>query len=291
VRNLQVQMLTNLKSYIQLMKVRLTSTVAFSSGIGFVLAERKFVDVLTLFCFLLGGFCITVAANVINQIIEKDSDAIMHRTSGRPLPLGSIGITNAKWFVVFNIVVGTLILYFFTNLYATLLSLFSLVLYAFVYTPMKTKSSIAVLIGAFPGAFPPMIGWVAATNQFGWEPGVLFGIQFFWQFPHFWAIAWVLDDEYKKVGIKLLPTKEKTKTTALIILTYTLCLLPIGLLPYLIGMAGEVSAIISLLCGVLFTMQSIHLYRKCSNKAALFLMFGSFIYLPVVQIALVLDKI
>jgi protoheme IX farnesyltransferase len=172
------------------------------------------------------------------------------------------------------------------------LSLISLVIYSFIYTPLKTVSPIAAFIGAFPGAFPPMIGWLAVTGEYGWEPGVLFAIQFLWQFPHFWAIAWVLDEEYKKANIKLLPTKDgRGKHTATIIMTYTICLLPIGFLPYIFGMAGMTSACIALVCGTLFFLQTLYLWKECSVKAALLLMFGSFLYLPIVQIAFVLDKI
>ena len=287
------QSLTSLiQAYFKLTKFRLTSTVAFSSGMGYILAERGQVDWLNLMLFLAGGFCITVSANIINQIIERDSDKLMKRTEARPLPLGTIGVKQAIITSVLFVIAGTVILALYSTLNALILSLVSLVIYSFIYTPLKTVSPIAAFIGAFPGAFPPMIGWLAVTGEYGWEPGVLFAIQFLWQFPHFWAIAWVLDDEYKKANIKLLPTIDgRGKHTATIIMAYTICLLPIGFLPYIFGMAGITSAYIALACGTLFFLQTLYLWKECSVKAALLLMFGSFLYLPIVQIAFVLDKI
>ncbi|WP_018345050.1 heme o synthase [Cytophaga aurantiaca] len=281
-----------IQAYFKLTKFRLTSTVAFSSGMGYILAERGQVDWINLILFLAGGFCITVSANIINQIIERDSDKLMKRTEARPLPLGTIGLKQAIAASVIFLIAGTIILALYSTLNALILSLVSLVIYSFIYTPLKTVSPIAAFIGAFPGAFPPMIGWLAVTGQYGWEPGVLFAIQFLWQFPHFWAIAWVLDEEYKKANIKLLPTKDgRGKHTATIIMSYTICLLPIGFLPYIFGMAGITSAYIALVCGALFFLQTLYLWKECSVKAALLLMFGSFLYLPIVQIAFVLDKI
>lgn len=294
IQNIHIeQSLTSvLQAYFKLTKFRLTSTVAFSSGMGYILAERGQVDWLNLILFLAGGFCITVSANIINQIIERDSDKLMKRTEARPLPLGTIGLNQAIVASILFLLAGILILALYSTLNALILSLVSLVIYSFIYTPLKTVSPIAAFIGAFPGAFPPMIGWLAVTGEYGWEPGVLFAIQFLWQFPHFWAIAWVLDDEYKKANIKLLPTKDgRGKHTATIIMTYTICLLPIGFLPYIFGMAGITSAYIALVCGTLFFLQTLYLWKECTVKAALLLMFGSFLYLPIVQIAFVLDKI
>ena len=280
------------QAYFKLSKFRLTSTVAFSSAIGFVLAEPAHINWFQLMLFLTGGFCITVAANIFNQVIEKDTDVLMKRTSGRPIPTGMISAREATIAAILFMVTGIILLWYFSSLHALLLSLISLVIYAFIYTPLKTISPIAVFIGAFPGAFPPMIGWLAVTGEYGWEPGALFAIQFFWQFPHFWAIAWVLDEDYKKAGIKLLPTSNGTnKRTGFIIMTYTLCLIPLGCLPLMIHMTGIVSACIAVVCGILFFAQTVYLWKECTTKAARFLMFGSFLYLPIVQIAFVLDKI
>ena len=172
------------------------------------------------------------------------------------------------------------------------LGLFSIISYAFIYTPLKLKSNFAVFVGAIAGAMPPLLGYVAYTNQFGFEPGIMFAIQFIWQFPHFWAIAWVLDEDYRRANIFLLPSKEgRGKSSALQIMLFTLVLIPVSLLPIKFGMAGTTLGIISVLAGLAFFMQSVKLYKECSVKAARELMFGSFIYLPVVQIILLIDKL
>jgi protoheme IX farnesyltransferase len=195
---------------------------------------------------------------------------------------------------VFTILMGVLglgILTYYFNPLAAALSLISLILYGFIYTPLKTISPICVAVGAIPGGMPPLIGYVAATGILGPEAWVLFGIQFMWQFPHFWAIAWVLDDDYKAAGFKMLPSPgQKDLRTAFQIMTYTLLLIPLSLLPLQFNMAGKTSALIAVLCGVLFLMQTLYLMRTCTKKAAMRIMFGSFLYLPIVQIALVLDK-
>jgi protoheme IX farnesyltransferase len=245
---------------------------------------------IVLFCIASIG--ITGAANIINQIIEVDLDRMMKRTQNRPLPSGRVTVEQAIIWAVFLGVSSLFIFVVYFNLISALLALLSLVLYGFVYTPLKRVGPIAVFVGAFPGAFPPMIGWVAATNHFGLEPGILFAIQFFWQFPHFWAIAWVLDDDYKRAGFKLLPANGlKDADTTMQIMIYTLFLLPVGWLPYQLGMTGINSAFVATIFGVLFLAQTFHLMRKCTDKTARQLMFGSFVYLPIVQIAFLLDKL
>jgi len=280
-----------IKAYGELLKFRLSAFVALSGAFGYSLAAPRF-DLLKLFLLLLGSLAITGAANIINQIIEKDSDKLMKRTAGRPLPANRLTVQEAAafGFVLFGL--GVAIFLAFFNLRSCALSVLSLLLYGFVYTPLKKVGPVAVFVGALPGAFPPMIGWVAATNHFGLEPGILFAIQFFWQFPHFWAIAWVADQDYAKAGIKLLPSNgEKDVNTAFQIMIYTLFLLPVGWLPYLMGMTGIHSAIIAMIFGILFLAQTFHLMRRCTDRAALQIMFGSFLYLPVVQIAFLLDKV
>ena len=275
----------------ELLKFRLASLIAFSGAMGYCLGATEVVWS-KMVLFILASIGITGSANIINQIIEKDLDKLMKRTAGRPLPSGRITVNQA---IVWCAILGVSSLIIFVsvfNLTTGLISLLSLVLYGFVYTPLKRVGPVAVFVGAFPGAFPPMIGWVAATNHFGLEPGILFAIQFFWQFPHFWAIAWVLDDDYKRAGFKLLPANGlKDSDTTLQIMIYTLFLLPIGWLPYELGMTGINSAFIATVFGVLFLAQTFHLMRKCSDKTARQLMFGSFIYLPIVQIAFLLDKL
>ncbi len=280
-----------IRAYLELMKLRLAWLVAFSGAFGYSLAVDK-VEWKSLLIFLFAAFCITGAANIINQIIEKDLDKLMKRTQNRPLPAERVSVQEAVWVTVVLFAIATFIFLTEFNLRACALAVLSTILYGFVYTPLKRVGPIAVFVGAIPGAFPPMIGWVAATNQFGLEPGILFAIQFFWQFPHFWAIAWVLDDDYKKAGFRLLPSKGgKDLKTTIQIMIYTLFLLPVCWLPYELGMTGINSAWVAMLFSVLFLAQTFHLMRKCTDKTALQLMFGSFIYLPIVQIAYLLDKI
>jgi len=279
------------KAYFQLIKFRLAFTVAFSSAIGYLLGVQE-LDWRRALLVMLGGLAVTGSANTINQIFERDLDKLMKRTAGRPLPTGVLSIPEAWGFTILLGVFGLGLLTYFFNAQAAALSLVSLILYGFVYTPLKRISPICVAVGAIPGGMPPLIGYVAATNLLGLEALVLFGIQFMWQFPHFWAIAWVLDDDYKKAGFKMLPTPGgKDMRTAFQIMTYTLLLVPLSLLPFQFGMSGKVYAIVAVVCGVLFLMQTFYLMRTCTKKAAMSIMFGSFLYLPIVQIALVLDKL
>ncbi|WP_255474053.1 heme o synthase [Pontibacter qinzhouensis] len=277
--------------YFKLLKFRLSFVVAFSSAIGFILGrmDSSFLQVGLVF---LAGMLVTGAANIINQILEKDLDKHMKRTAKRPLPTGRLSVLESAVFGTLIGVSGVAILWFVFNPLAALLSLLSLVLYGFVYTPMKRISPICVFVGAIPGGMPPLIGWAAATGVLGVEAWILFGIQFTWQFPHFWAIAWVLDDDYKKAGFKMLPMSGgKNLKTAIQIMIYTLLLIPLSLLPLQFGMTGATSALVAVVCGVLFLAQTFYLMRTCSKKAAMSIMFGSFLYLPIVQIAFVLDKV
>ncbi len=283
--------MTKLKAYFQLLKFRLSITVAFSSAIGFLLGVQE-LDWGRALLVMLGGLAVTGSANTINQIHERDLDKLMKRTAKRPLPMGILSIPEAWVFAIVLGLAGFALLGYYFNILTAALSFVSLVLYGFIYTPLKTISPICVFVGAIPGGMPPLIGWVAATGVLGVEAWVLFGIQFMWQFPHFWAIAWVLDEDYKRAGFKMLPTPGgKDLRTAFQIMTYTLLLIPLSLLPLQFGMAGKISAMIAVVCGVLFLMQTFYLMRTCSKKAAMNIMFGSFLYLPIVQIALVFDKL
>lgn len=281
-----------LRAYAELMKLRLSLLVAFSAAFGYVLAVPGPVDgfVLTILC--VSGFLLSGASTTINQIWERDVDSLMKRTQSRPLPTERVQPQEASWLAVISAVAALGLLLVFTNMLTAALALLSLVLYSFVYTPLKKVSPIAVLVGAFPGAMPPLLGWVAATGAISQEASVIFGIQFIWQFPHFWAIAWVADDDYKRAGFKLLPSGGgKDMRTAVQIMTYTLFLIPLGLLPLKLGITGVDSAIVATVCGVLFLGQTFSLMIQGSRKAALRIMFSSFIYLPAVQIAYLLDKI
>ena len=245
-----------------------------------------------MFFLFFGGWLITSSSLINNQILEKDSDGLMKRTMKRPIPTKRISIKSSIIISLFFSLSGFLILYYFLNFYSAFLSILSLIIYSFVYTPLKKVSSIAVFVGAIPGALPPLIGWGAATNQISIEALIIFAIQFIWQFPHFWAIAWVSDEDYKRAGFKLLPNGGgKNFSTAINIMTYTLILLPLGLLPTIFGITGLISGFVAILCGVLFLIQTIHLIKDFSKKSALRVMIGSFIYLPIVQISYILDKI
>lgn len=290
--------LERLRLYAELLKPRLSFLVAFSSVFGYVLGSTGTLNWTSLLMLGLGGFLISGAAVTINQILEKDLDRLMTRTQNRPLPAQKIKMIEAHWVAMITGLIGMILLVEFTNPLTVVLSMVSMLLYSFVYTPLKRVGPIAVFVGAIPGALPPLLGWVAATGNIGYEALVLFGIQFIWQFPHFWAIAWVSHEDYQKAGFKLLPAGgKKDFHTAIQIMIYTLFLLPMGLLPAKFGITGINSALVATICGVLFLTQTLLLMRDClkegdqPRKSALKIMFGSFIYLPVVQIAFIIDKI
>lgn len=281
-----------LADYAQLVKLRLALTVVFSAGIGFVLASQGAIAWAGLFWIALGGLLVTGSANALNEIIEKDYDKLMSRTENRPIPAGRMSVPEALLVAGIFGVVGIGILAYQFNMQSALIGAVSLFTYAFIYTPLKRLSNIAVFVGAIPGALPPVIGWVAVTGQIGYEAFILFAIQFIWQFPHFWAIAWVAWDDYQKAGYSLLPSGSgRSKTSAFYNILYITFLIPISLLPFMFGFTGIISAIVILITGSLFLVQAIQLYRKCTRKAALSLMFGSIMYLPVVMLALALDKV
>ncbi len=280
---------SKLTDYKMLVKARLTSMVVFSAGIGYVLGAGYNFSWVGLAVLCLGGFLITGASNALNQVLEKDYDSIMKRTANRPLATGRMSVSEAVMAAGFMSLIGITLLALFNPLTA-LIGTVSMIIYAFIYTPVKRVSPIAVLIGAIPGALPPMIGWVAATGNLGIEALALFGIQFLWQFPHFWAIAWVGNEDYTKAGYKLLPSKGgKDKQTALQCLIYTLFMLPMGVSLFWLGVTGWISAVIVTGAGLMFTYYAWKLYKECTDKAALHLMFSSFVYLPVTLIALMMD--
>lgn len=281
------------KAYYELVKFRLSAVVTFSAAFGFVLGDRGVMFSWSSFIGLIvGGFLISGASGAFNEIIERDFDKMMKRTKNRPLPTNTISLIEAYWFASTIGVLGVTLLWIFTNPLTTGLGLLSMILYVLVYTPLKRVGPIAVFVGAIPGALPPLLGWTAATGAITYEALIIFGIQFIWQFPHFWAIAWVSDEDYKKAGFKLLPSGgQKDLNTAIQIMIYTLFLLPLGLLPSYFGLTGLTSGIVATVCGVLFLAQTFTLMKDCSTKSALKIMFGSFLYLPIVQIAYMLDKI
>ncbi len=279
------------RAYVELLKFRLSFLIAFSCAFGFVLASPA-INYAVLAWLFIGGFLMSGASVIINQIIERDLDKVMSRTMGRPLPTQRVTVHESMLLSLFCFVSGTLILMAYTNPLTTGLSVLSLILYAFVYTPLKRVGPVAVFVGAIPGALPPLLGWTAATGVISHEALIIFGIQFIWQFPHFWAIAWVADEDYKKAGFKLLPSGgQKDLNTAIQIMIYTMVLIPLGLLPATFGITGINSAIVATVCGVLFFALTFSLMRTGDRKAALKIMFASFLYLPIVQIAYVLDKL
>lgn len=285
-------LLSRLRAYSDLIKFRLSALVTFSAVFGYILGDRGIDFGWSGFIGLvLGGFFISGASGAANEIMERDLDKLMKRTQNRPLPLQLISLNEAYWFTGIIALLGIGLLWIFTNPLTTALGIVSMLLYVFAYTPLKRVGPIAVFVGAIPGAMPPLLGWTAATGAITYEALIIFGIQFIWQFPHFWAIAWVSDEDYKRAGFKLLPSGGgQDLNTAIQIMIYTLFLLPLGLLPSYFGLVGLNSGIVATVCGVLFLAQTFSLMRDCSRKSALKIMFGSFIYLPVVQIAYLLDK-
>jgi heme o synthase len=284
------------KDYFQLIKFTLSFTVVFSCVICYLLAPGITYDLKMVIVLFVAGMLVTGSANAINQAVEKDTDAMMKRTGKRPVANGRMSQQEAYTFAFIAGIVGVLMMWQFFNLASALISAFSLFLYAFIYTPLKKVNSIAVLVGAFPGALPCLIGWVAGftpDEPIWWTGGlVLFGIQFLWQFPHFWAIAWVAHTDYSKAGFKLLPAdKGPTKFTALQAVMYAVLMIPVGILPYYFNMTGQVSLWIVLLCNVFMIVQCVRLYLEMDVKAARRVMFSSYIYLPIVLLALLVDKV
>ena len=285
-------MASKVKDYFQLIKFTLSFTVVFSCVVCYLLApkiiEYNWMMITILF---VAGMLVTGSANAINQSVEKDTDAMMKRTASRPVASGRMSQTEAYTFALIAGSLGVALMWYFFNLSAALLSAFSLFLYAFIYTPLKKVNSIAVLVGAFPGALPCLIGWVAGNNDFAIGGWILFGIQFLWQFPHFWAIAWVAHQDYSKAGFKLLPADEgPTKFTAVQAIMYSVLMVPFGILPKLFGMTGNISLWIVLAANLFMVVQSIRLYNEMDIKAARRVMFSSYIYLPIVLLALLADK-
>lgn len=278
----------------KLVKIRLTLTVVFSASVAFLLGSRMQGEIIWVnwLVLTLGGFLVTGSANGFNEIIERDLDKLMSRTADRPIPAGRMTTGQALVLSLLMGITGTYILAGL-NFLTGVLSVFSILLYAFFYTPMKRRSPIAVFVGAFPGALPPLIGYFAAFEQptISVVPLVLFAIQFVWQFPHFWAIAWVLDDDYKKAGFRLLPTTKRDRISAVMVFASTVLLIPVSLLPFFLGFGGYAVAGVSLAGSLLFSAYGWQLLRKGDMAAAKKVMFTSFFYLPLVQLVLLFDLI
>lgn len=277
-----------IKDYILFTKFRLSFSVILSALSGFLFAGGG--TGMEAFYLLVGGILVTAASNGTNQIWERNLDLLMNRTKNRPLPRNSMSIIEAVLVVVISLGVGSWMLYQL-NFNAMLLGLMAFVSYAFIYTPLKRVTPWSVIIGAFPGAVPPMLGAIAVTNEFGAMPGALFFVQFVWQLPHFWAIAWISHDDYQKAGFYLLPSRTgKSKTSAFRIAFSALMLIPFTLFPWLLDMVGIFSVMAASILGLLFFLIAYKLYLTLDDKDAKKLMFASFIYLPLIQFVYVIDK-
>jgi protoheme IX farnesyltransferase len=302
---------SKVKDYFILIKFTLSFLVVFSSVVSYLLAPNvkfNFINVLILF---VAGMFITGSANTINQTVEKDTDALMKRTAGRPVAAGRMSVNEAWSFAVIIGVVGIIMMWYWFNIESALISLISLILYAFFYTPLKKVSSVSVIVGAFPGALPCLIGWVAGTGfinpdayflgmsangevvQFVNYGGyVLFAIQFLWQFPHFWAIAWLAHKDYEKAGFRLLPSQAgTTKFSAMQSVIYSMMMVPVGMLPYYFHIGGILSFWILLICNLWMVFVSILLLIKMNATSARRVMFSSYFYLMIVFLALLFDKV
>lgn len=282
-----------LRDYKLLVKFSLTIMVVFSAVVSYLLAPKVVdYDVAMISILFIAGFLVTGSANTINQVVEKDTDALMKRTANRPVAAGRMSVTEGYVFATLTGVLGIFLLWYFFNGLAAGLALFSLFLYAFIYTPLKKVNSISVLVGAVPGALPCLIGYAAGNDVIDFGGWAIFGIQFFWQFPHFWAIAWIAHKDYETAGFRLLPSqKGPTKYSAVQSIIYSLLLIPVGVLPYFAGLTGWLSLLIILVANLGMVYLSVRLYRAMEVKAARGVMFGSYFYLLVVFLALLADKL
>lgn len=275
---------SKVKDFLALAKLRLASLVVLGAVLGYLMAANS-VNYTSLTYLIIGGFLVTGSSNAFNQVLERDADRKMSRTSDRPLPAGRMNITEASIMASIWGVLGITLIWFGLNPLSGILASLSLFIYVFIYTPLKKEGPVAVFVGAFPGAIPPVLGYVAETGAFGLIPGLLFATQFIWQFPHFWSIAWRLHDDYAKAGYQLLPTRKRDKTSAMQIVIYSLFLIPISLAPFWFGVGGWAGISIVSISGTVLAILAGRLFLRRDMKSATVLMFSTFIYLPVVQLA------
>ncbi len=280
-----------IKAYIELTKFRLSFLVVLSAGICYGIGNNGVFNISKLGWLITGGFLVTGASNVFNQMIEKELDKLMNRTKLRPLPTQRVNDYEALMLGLCMGSLGIMILYFLMNETSGILGALAMALYTLAYTPLKRITPFAVFVGAFPGAIPPLIGYVAATNRIDTLALILFGIQFLWQFPHFWSIAWIMDEDYKKAGFKMLPNTEKDKQSALQILIYSFSLIPASFFTYSFKATSIYCSIAMCIASILFAIQALTLYKSLDDKDARKLMFGSFVYLPIIQLAILIDKL
>jgi protoheme IX farnesyltransferase len=292
ITKLQTVQTTLIRDFAEITKMRLSISVVFSSLAGYLLGADT-INVITLLLLAFGGYLMVGASNAFNQIIEKDLDALMHRTKNRPIPAGRMSVNTAFGIATVFTVLGIAVLYSI-NPKTAMFGAISIFMYVSLYTPLKTKTPLSVFVGAFPGAIPFMLGWVAATGYFGIEAGTLFMIQFFWQFPHFWAIGWFLYTDYKRGGFFMLPTGKQDKGTAIQVVLYTIWTVLVSLIPAF-GVTGKfyitpIAAIIVGLIGFWFLFAALKLYKLKTEVAAKKLMLVSVSYITLLQIIYVLDK-
>jgi len=292
VSNSALQSPSIISDFKEITKMRLSLSVVFSSIAGYLLGADE-VSFYTILLLAFGGYFMVGASNAFNQIIEKDLDALMERTKNRPIPAGRMSVKSAFILASLFTIFGIVILYII-NPQTAMFGAISIFLYTSAYTPLKTKTPLSVFVGAIPGAIPFMLGWVAATNDFGIEPGTLFMLQFFWQFPHFWAIGWFLHDDYKKAGFNMLPTGKRDKGTAVQTIMYTAWTIIVSIVP-MFGFTGAlqltvVGGIIVFLIGLVMLYYAIQLFKKRTVISARQLMLASVIYITLVQIVYVADK-
>ena len=282
-----------IRDYMLLIKFSLSFMVVFSAVVSYLLAPKVVeYDWGMIILLFVAGLLVTGSANAVNQVVERDTDAMMKRTAKRPVASGRMSPAEGWTFAILAGVGGVLILGLFFNWLSAAIAAFSWFVYAFMYTPLKKVSAVSVLVGAVPGALPCLIGWAAGQDALTAGGWVLFAIQFFWQFPHFWAIAWIAHADYSQAGFKLMPSVEgPTKYSAIQSIIYSVLLIPVGMLPYLAEMSGRVSFFIILVANIMMVWQCVRLYRDMEAKAARRVMFGSYIYLPVVLLALLADKL
>ncbi len=282
-----------IRDYLKLIKMSLSIMVVFSAVISYQLAPKVVeFDWTRLLLLFIAGMLVTGSANAVNQVVERDTDALMKRTASRPVASGRMSVAEGWAFSIITGIAGVVMLALFFNGVSAAVAAFSWFLYAFIYTPLKKVNAISVIVGAIPGALPCLIGWAAGDDQLSMGGWILFAFQFLWQFPHFWAIAWLAHKDYTAAGFRLLPgEKDPTRYTALQSILYSLLLIPVGFAPYLTGMTGWVSAIIVTAANLVMLWQSVNLYRRMEASAARRVMFGSYIYLPVVLLAWLIDKV
>ncbi len=288
----KINLLALVEDLKQLTKFGLSLSVVFSAIAGYLLAVDT-IHIPTLIMLAVGGYLMVGASNTFNQIIEKDTDKLMKRTQNRPLPTGRMSVNTAMIIGVFCTLSGIAILYSI-NPKTAMFGAISIFLYASIYTPLKAVTPLSVFVGAIPGAIPFMLGWVAATGSFGIESGMLFIIQFFWQFPHFWAIGWLGYDQYKKAGFNMLPTGEKNKKATSQILLYTIIMICVSIVP-VFKVTGDlelsvVGAILIFALGIFMLYFGIQLHKKQTDKIARQLMLSSVLYITVIQVIYVVDK-